>query len=190
MREELKSYARRHNLVGLLGEPVTELLKSYKIEEALEQLQVSEACPLVPEETQSSNEDRRSSMSTAGARKLKPKATNVESIQVPLVAGSVKKENSQKISSNGNRLSLTKKSMNVKPDAAARASIEQKKKPQRPIKLEAKKEKVQPKSPEKKSLLEKDSVDSLPAEESREVTQLEDKENVDALHLEEISSSQ
>ncbi|KAI3868353.1 hypothetical protein MKW92_022279 [Papaver armeniacum] len=189
MRDELKSYARRHNLVGL-GEPVKELLKSYKIEEALEQLQVSEACPLVPEGTQSSNEDRRSSTSAAGARKSKPASTKSESTQVSPVAGSAKKENSQKIPSSGNRLSLTKKSMNVKPDAAARASIEQKKKPQRPIKLEVKIEKVKPKSPGKKVLPKKDSVDSLPAEESLEVTQQEDKENMDALQLEEIDSSQ
>ncbi|OVA13313.1 hypothetical protein BVC80_285g28 [Macleaya cordata] len=184
MRDELKSYARRHNLVEL-GEPVKELLRSYNIVEDLEQLQVSETCSLVPEATQSSSEDCRSSSSTAGASKLKPKSLNSKNIQVSPVAESAKKESNRKIPTTGNRLSLNKNSMRSKPDADIKGVNEQKK-PQKPSKVETKKEKVKPKNQGKKSASEKDSVDPLPAEE----TQQEDKENMDAQQLEEISLTQ
>ncbi|XP_077245831.1 uncharacterized protein LOC143885511 isoform X2 [Tasmannia lanceolata] len=46
LRDELKSYVLRHNLLEL-GEPTKELLRSYNISEDLEQVQVSETCSLV-----------------------------------------------------------------------------------------------------------------------------------------------
>lgn len=78
MRDELKSYARQHNLVEL-GEPVKALFESYNILENFEQLQVSETCSHVPEEgTRSSDDDVRSSSSITGMRKLKPKSLNAD----------------------------------------------------------------------------------------------------------------
>lgn len=74
MRDELKSYAQRHNLAEL-GEPVKELFESYGISENSEQLQISEICSQAPEEgTRSSDDDVHSSSSGTRTRKLKPKS--------------------------------------------------------------------------------------------------------------------
>ncbi|KAL6973317.1 hypothetical protein U1Q18_027497 [Sarracenia purpurea var. burkii] len=85
MRDELKSYAQRHNL-SELGEPVKELFESYNI---LDQLQVSETISQVPEEgTQSSDYDAHSSTSVTRTRKLIPKPLNTSDATVQ--ASSVK----------------------------------------------------------------------------------------------------
>lgn len=76
MREELKRYSQRHNLPEL-KEALKELFDLYNIVENAEHPQVSETCSQVPEEgTRSSDDDVRSSTSTIGARKIKPKSLN------------------------------------------------------------------------------------------------------------------
>ncbi|KAM7479992.1 hypothetical protein LguiA_028205 [Lonicera macranthoides] len=70
MRDELKSYTRRHSLVEL-GDQAKELFESYNILENFEQLHVSETCSQVPEEgTRSSDEDVHSSYSIMGTQSL------------------------------------------------------------------------------------------------------------------------
>ncbi|KAJ8423487.1 hypothetical protein Cgig2_019359 [Carnegiea gigantea] len=92
LREELKSYARRHNL-GEHGEAVKGLFEGYEILETMEQLQVSETYSHVPEDaTTLSDEGVQSTTSTTGTRKLKPKSLNTDS-QASSAKGSSKKEN-------------------------------------------------------------------------------------------------
>ncbi|CAH9092528.1 unnamed protein product [Cuscuta europaea] len=69
MRDELRAYAQRHNLVEL-GESVKQLFESYKILPDFEQLQVSETCSHVLDEevTRSSDDEIHSRSSpVAGA---------------------------------------------------------------------------------------------------------------------------
>ncbi|KAL9243219.1 hypothetical protein vseg_017132 [Gypsophila vaccaria] len=78
LRDELKLYAGRHDL-SELGDAVRSLFDSYEIVESLEQLQVSETCSHVPEDsTTPSGDDVRSTTSTMGSRKLKPKSLNTD----------------------------------------------------------------------------------------------------------------
>lgn len=103
MQEGLKSYVGRHQLDGL-EETVKALFESYNISETMEQWQVSETISHVPEEgTRSSDDDVRSSSSTMGTRKLKPKCLNTDSTQLTPSTESAKKETSQK-SNPGSRL--------------------------------------------------------------------------------------
>ncbi|KAI9175122.1 hypothetical protein LWI28_027726 [Acer negundo] len=173
MRDEFKSYARRHNL-GELGEPVKDLFDLYDISETLEQVQVSETCSQVPDEgTRSSDDEVRSSSSTMGTRKLKPKSLNTDTAQVSQVTESVKKETSPKISSS-NRTRASKNSANAKPVSdAGNRKIE--KKPQKPTKQETvKKNRII--KPGKKSASEEGSVSPSLAGNKVE----ENKENMDA----------
>ncbi|KAK9090666.1 hypothetical protein Sjap_023843 [Stephania japonica] len=177
MKDELKSYARRHNLVEL-GEPAKELLASYNIIEDLEQLAVSETCSHVPEEgTRSSDEDVKSTSST-GARKLKPKSLNTEGFEA---SAESTKEVSQKKNHGGNRASSTRNSKNSKLAQVTGGSNNQKKSP-RPTRHEASKEKPMTRSNLKKSSTESDPVASLPDEELQE-----DKENMDAQEMEQTN---
>ncbi|EXB20717.1 hypothetical protein L484_007624 [Morus notabilis] len=155
VRDELTCYARRHNL-SELGDPVKELFESYNIVvESTGQLQVSETCSQVPEEeTRSSDDEIRSSSSTVGSRKLKPKASNSDAAKVSAVTGSTTKKNTiQKVNptSTRTRVSLTKNSANSRSlaDTGANKSI---KKPQKPIKQELKKERDLTKKKGKKSV--------------------------------------
>ncbi|KAL5544411.1 hypothetical protein UlMin_008195 [Ulmus minor] len=91
MRDELKSYARRYNL----GETVKELFESYNIVENTEQLQTSESCSQLPEGTQSSDDEVRSSTSTVACRKLKPKALNTDNTEVSTVKEPAKQSTTQ-----------------------------------------------------------------------------------------------
>ncbi|OMO99484.1 hypothetical protein CCACVL1_03788 [Corchorus capsularis] len=78
MRDELRSYIRRHNL-GENGEAVKELLESYNISQNSNQPQVSETCSQVPEEgTRSSDDEVHSVSSAVGSTKLKPKSLNTD----------------------------------------------------------------------------------------------------------------
>ncbi|XWS51096.1 hypothetical protein CRYUN_Cryun12cG0147100 [Craigia yunnanensis] len=90
MRDELKSYVRRHNL-GENGEAVKELLESYNVSENSDQPQVSETYSQVPEEGIRSSDDEVHSVSSAvGSRRLKPKSLNTDAAQVSTVAASAK----------------------------------------------------------------------------------------------------
>lgn len=114
IRDKLKAYAHRYDLAKL-GECVNELLKSYNIHEDLKQLQVSETSSLVTEGTQSVEEDVNSStsISTARARKLKPKSLNSESFQSSSVADSTNEGSKKRIPAK-NRISSKKSNLNAK----------------------------------------------------------------------------
>ncbi|KAK9278834.1 hypothetical protein L1049_028413 [Liquidambar formosana] len=154
MRDELKSYARRNNLVEL-GEPVKELFDSYNISENLEQLQVSETFSQAPEEgARSSDDDVHSSSSTMGTRKLKPKSLNTDAVQVSSVTESTKKETTKKHTpATRIRGSLNKNSPNSR-SVSETVGRNLQKKPQKPIKQEAKKETDKTKNQGKKAASE------------------------------------
>ena len=139
MRDELKSYARRHNLTEL-GEPVKQLFEGYNILENFEQMQVSETCSQVPEEgTRSSDDDVRSSSSVTGTRKLKLKSLNTTeaTVQASVVTESVKKDATGK-DNRGTRTRGTwnKNSANVRL-ASETAGSNISKKSQKPSKQES-----------------------------------------------------
>ncbi|XP_028753677.1 uncharacterized protein LOC114713245 [Neltuma alba] len=185
MRDELKSYVRRHNLADL-GEPVKELFESYNItdtEDKTQQSQISETISQVPEEgTRSSDEDVRSSSSTVGTGKLKPKCLNIDSTQISSPAKeSVKKVTGQK--NNGGsraRVDASKNSSNSRSalETGSRRSL---KKSEKPSKQEAGKEKGKVMEKGKKSEVEQTTVSPSPPE----VTIMGDKENMDASLTEE-----
>ncbi|CAL5372439.1 unnamed protein product [Camellia sinensis] len=184
MRDELKSYARRHNLAEL-REFVKELFESYNILENFEQLQVSETCSQVPEEgTRSSDDDVHSSSSVTGARKLKPKSLNTETtVQASAVTESAKKDTTQKDNpGTRTRGSWNKNSANTRP-ALKTAGSSISKKSQIPSKQESNKDKDKIKRVGKKAACEQGSANSSPTDETLQ----ENKENMDAPQMEEIS---
>ncbi|KAL8465009.1 hypothetical protein ACS0TY_034478 [Phlomoides rotata] len=83
MREELKSYVRRHN-PSELEETIKELFESYKISENYEPSEISRACSeATPEPNQASDDDVGSSSSSiTDVGKLKPKALDVNSDEI------------------------------------------------------------------------------------------------------------
>ncbi|KAE8684907.1 putative calmodulin binding protein [Hibiscus syriacus] len=90
MRDEFKSYIRRHNL-GENEEAIQELLERYSVLENSDQPQVSETCSQVPDEgIRSSDDEIRKVSPSAGARRLKPKSLNTDVAQVSYVAKSAK----------------------------------------------------------------------------------------------------
>ncbi|XP_076893922.1 uncharacterized protein LOC143546056 [Bidens hawaiensis] len=98
LKDELKSYACRHNLVDL-GESVKDVFEKYDIKESVEQLQVSVTCSHVPED-----EDAQSLSSATGASKLKPKSLNS--------ASSAAKESVKEVTKKSNLVSKTKAPVN------------------------------------------------------------------------------
>ncbi|CAL9205359.1 uncharacterized protein LOC103975432 [Musa acuminata AAA Group] len=77
VREELKSYIQRHNLLTEQKEYVKDLLQNYNIVEDLDKLNISESCSKLPEEvTQKSDKDR------SKTRSMKPKSLNSENLAV------------------------------------------------------------------------------------------------------------
>ncbi|XP_004299389.1 PREDICTED: uncharacterized protein LOC101313802 [Fragaria vesca subsp. vesca] len=184
MRDELKAYALRHKIGDLadLAVPLKELFESYGVVEN-EQVQVSETCSHVPEEgTRSSDEDAKSSSSTMGTRKLKPKSLNTDIAQVTPVINKPKKEVPQKsIPAARTRASAAKKSSTSAPVSDSGTQRSAAKKPQKPIKQEAKNEKDRKK--QGKSAVEQGSVIPTSVEEALN----ENKENEDAASMEEIN---
>lgn len=155
MKDELTSYARRHDL-GELGDPLKELFERYNVVESTGQLQVSESCSQVPEEgSRSSDDEIRSTSSTVSTTrnlKLKPKASNTDAAQVSPVAGSTKKNTIHKTNPTmRTRGSLTKDSANSRSLSATAANNKSLKKPQKPTKQEVNKEKGLLKKKGKKS---------------------------------------
>ncbi|CAL9067039.1 uncharacterized protein LOC135607390 isoform X2 [Musa acuminata AAA Group] len=77
VREELKSYIQRHNLLAEQKEYVKDLLQNYNIVEDLDKLNISESCSKLPEEVaQKSDKDR------SKTRSMKPKSLNSENLAV------------------------------------------------------------------------------------------------------------
>ncbi|XP_004508766.1 uncharacterized protein [Cicer arietinum] len=101
LQDELKSYSRRHELAEF-GEPLKELLESYKIAEFIEQPQVSQSISQMPEEGTKSSDDELHcySSSTVAEVKLTPKCLDTDSTQpatTPVTTiESTKKETNQK----------------------------------------------------------------------------------------------
>ncbi|GLU12331.1 hypothetical protein SLE2022_290180 [Rubroshorea leprosula] len=177
MRDELRSYARRHDL-GELGDVVKELFEKYNISENSEQRQVSETCSQVPEEgAPSSDEDVHSSCSTVEAG-LKPKSLNTDSppAQVSSATEPVKDTASKRNPATRTRASLNKNSANSRPvsDTGGRKI---QRKAQNAVKPEPKKEMEKIKKQGKKSTTEEGAANPSPATAE---TVEGNKENVDA----------
>ncbi|PSR95828.1 Neurofilament heavy polypeptide like [Actinidia chinensis var. chinensis] len=185
MRDELKSYARRHNLTEL-GEPVKQLFEGYNILENFEQMQVSETCSQVPEEgTRSSDDDVRSSSSVTGTRKLKLKSLNTTeaTVQASVVTESVKKDATGK-DNRGTRTRGTwnKNSANVRL-ASETAGSNISKKSQKPSKQESNEHNNKLKRQAEKSACELDQANPSRTDKALQAN----KENMDAPKMEEIS---
>lgn len=172
MRDELKAYARRHNLAEL-GEPAKQLFKSYNISENLEP-QVSETISQVFEEgTRSSDEDVHSSSSVTGARKLKPKSLDIDATSAKASSGVAK------LAKKGAKFS-TRKSVNA-TSASENVGHSISKKSQKTTKKESEIDKSKMQKQGKCVATEKGPNDtSVP-----ELLQ-EDKENMDSPQMEEV----
>ncbi|XP_048136469.1 uncharacterized protein LOC115728194 isoform X1 [Rhodamnia argentea] len=178
MREELKSYAQRHNLAEY-GESLKELFETYNIAESMEQMQVSETCSQEPEEeTRTSDDDVHSSVSVTGARKLKPKSMNDQSAQTSPVAESAKESKTKTATKIREPVSKNSASSKTFRDREARNL---QKKPQKSVKQEVNKEKV--KKQAGKLAAEEGQNKRLPAEDN-----VENKENMDAGPVKEPSA--
>ncbi|XVE54831.1 hypothetical protein DITRI_Ditri03aG0114100 [Diplodiscus trichospermus] len=126
MRDELKSYVRRHNL-SENEETIKELLERYNVSEKSDQPQVSETCSQVPEEgTRSSDDEVHSVSSAVGSRKLKPKSLNTDAAQVSTVAESAKKGTLKNNPATRNRV-LNKNSSNSRSGSDTGSRLLQKK---------------------------------------------------------------
>lgn len=154
VRDELKSYVRRHNLTEL-GDAVRELFENYNISDTSEQLQVSEICSQVPAEgSRSSDDEVRSTSSVTGSRKLNPKSLNNN-----LGQASPCTESAKETSPKNNPVTRTKRSLNNKTSANSRSVSEMggrkfQKKAEKITKPESNKEKERNRKHGKKSATE------------------------------------
>ncbi|XP_031405560.1 uncharacterized protein LOC116214296 isoform X2 [Punica granatum] len=174
MREELKSYVRKHSLPEL-KEAVKELFDIFNIVESVEQPQVSQTCSQVPEEgTRSSDDDVHSTSSTIGARKIKPKSLNNDVALASQVAAEPDKETLKKNPATKVRESVNRNpaSSRTVPDNGARKV---QKKVQKPMKEGSNVEKEKTERQGKKPAVEGGQDATPPAQD---VT--ENKENLDA----------
>ncbi|KAJ0755008.1 hypothetical protein HanPI659440_Chr09g0353141 [Helianthus annuus] len=158
LKDELKSYACRHNL----GESAKEVFDSYGIQESVEQLQASVTCSHVPED-----DDAHSLSSATGASKLKPKSLTNS-------ASSVAKESVREATQKSNSVSKTKAPMIKKIEKNGKKTIKQ----------ESNKEKQKVKTDPMKPADEKGQLDTS----ANEAVIEENKENMDAPpQVEEVS---
>ncbi|KAK9066533.1 hypothetical protein SSX86_013856 [Deinandra increscens subsp. villosa] len=163
LKDELKSYACRYNLLDL-GESAKEVLGRYGIPESNEQLQVSETCSHMPE---NDVESAQSLSSANGVSKLKPKSLTSS-------ASSAAKESVKETTQKSNLVSRVKAPMNKKMEKNSKKTIKQ----------ESNKVEQKVKNEEMKPADEKAQLDISPNEAVIE----ENKENMDAPPLvEEIS---
>nr|GLL22237.1 uncharacterized protein LOC109191897 isoform X2 [Ipomoea trifida] len=173
MRDELKAYTQRHNLVEL-GEPLKQLFESYNILPDFEHLQVSETCSHVPEEsTRSSDDEIHSTSSVADFEKVVPKPSTKETAETGQAKESTR--NTTLKSDTATKKNRSEKKV-VAAGSGTRGRTTQKKQ-QKPIKNN---DKV--KSQGKKSANE-GLIDAPAPEKVLE----ENKENSDALQTEAIS---
>ncbi|KAL7098732.1 hypothetical protein ACP275_09G036300 [Erythranthe tilingii] len=180
MSDELKMYARNHNL-SELGETVKEVFDSYKISENFEPSQGSGTCPQVPAEGNqlSDNDDdvNSSSSSITDAEKLKPKSLDIN-------AGEIHQANNETTQNDG---PVKKTTRPVRKNAAiSKAAPEVKgrsvqKKPQKSMKQD--KDKV------KKKQRNESAPEEGPLNPPSEASLQENKENMVAQQTEEIIES-
>ncbi|KAL7598683.1 hypothetical protein Lser_V15G21523 [Lactuca serriola] len=154
LRDELKSYTLRHNILEL-GESAKEVLQLYDISESIEGVQVSETC------CSQISEDAISLSSINGVHKPKPKSSSNN-------GGISVKENNQKKPVQHTKASTNKKMTNQQKNMQKQATN----KPKEIVKSKG-----------KKSVTEGVVVSSSP----EEVITQENKENMDAPPVEEIS---
>ncbi|KAL4566538.1 hypothetical protein LXL04_030654 [Taraxacum kok-saghyz] len=158
LKDELKSYTLRHNILDL-GESAKEVLQSYDVLETMENVQVSEAC--CSHEQLQVSEDAISLSSVNETHKPKPKSSNISA-----------KENNQK-----------KLAPKAKPSTNKKTTAQQSVKTPKTLPKEiTNKQKVNSKVKGKKP--DSEVVVSSSIEEA--ITQ-ENKENMDASLVEEIS---
>ncbi|XP_027123866.1 uncharacterized protein [Coffea arabica] len=183
LRDELKSYIRRHSLAEF-GETLKELCQGYNISESLEQLQVSETCSHVPdEETRSSDDDVHSSSSSADSQKLKLEPSNAGVDK----ARQVKDPNKEKTQKNESATKVRRSAKKVAPNAKSGVEAgagRTHKKVQKPRKQEPHNDKL--KKQGKKSSNVEGSLNSPPEDKALQ----ENKENVEAVETEEMSLSE
>ncbi|XP_050220683.1 uncharacterized protein LOC126671035 [Mercurialis annua] len=187
MRDELKSYVRRHEL-SEIGEAVKELFESYNIVDNQEQVQVSETCSQNLEEgTRSSDDEVRSSSSTIETRKLKPRSLNADTPQVTSGTEPSKKEIIQKNASAIRTRSTQNKNIANSPSVKDNAGRNSQKKPQRPntYKQETGKKTEKMKKQGQKSATEEEGSVSPP---KAAITPEEDKENMNDPAMDEMST--
>lgn len=151
MRDELKSYVRRHEL-SEVGEPVKELFESYNISD--NQVQVSETCSQMPEEaTRSSDDEVQSSSCTLGTRKLRPRSLNADAASTASTEAAVKGTTQKNTPAIRTRSSLNKNTANSR-SFSDNGTRKLERKPQKPSKLDATKEKDKIKKQGKKCATE------------------------------------
>lgn len=150
MRDELKSYVCRHNLVAELGEPAKDLLQMYNIVEDLEQLKVSESFSELPVEGNQISGKGPLSFSTASkSGNLKPKSLNSDT---QAVAESNKRESVQKRKpASKNKGSCNESPVNALSVENTNGSNAQKK-PRQPKKMESNRGNGKTKRSPKKSM--------------------------------------
>ncbi|XP_071713820.1 uncharacterized protein [Rutidosis leptorrhynchoides] len=167
LKEELKLYACRHNLVDL-GEYAKEVFQGYEITETIEQLQVSETCSHVPED----GDDTNSLSSATGGSKLKPRSLNSSG------ATSTAKESVKETTHKSNFVSRIKAPVNKKTNNQNTASDTK-----RINKQDFKKEKLKVETEGMKPANDAQVVDT----DAKDTVVEENKENMDAPLVEEIS---
>ncbi|XWS48053.1 hypothetical protein CRYUN_Cryun13aG0039500 [Craigia yunnanensis] len=182
MRDELKSYVRRHNL-GENGEAIKELLESYNVSENSDQPRVSETCvSQVPKEgTRSSDDEVQSVSSAVGSRKLKPKSLNTDAAKASSVTESAKEATPKNNPATRNKV-LNKNSSNSR-SVSDTGSHKLQKRTQKTTKPEPVKRKDKSKRQATKLANEEGKVSPSAAAETVE----ENKENMDAPLTELIS---
>ncbi|KAM7257478.1 hypothetical protein ACFE04_013219 [Oxalis oulophora] len=162
MKDELKSYARRHNL----GESVKEIFEYYNICENEVEVQVSETSSQVPEE----DEIRSTSSIADSTKRLKPKTLNTEPARVSSAKVSTKKETQQ-----AKTRAAKKKTEETKPVSETRVRKLPNNKSQKPSKV-------------KETSAKKPASDKAPVSPTSATEKVqENKENMDEVTLDEIS---
>ncbi|GAA0151292.1 hypothetical protein LIER_10039 [Lithospermum erythrorhizon] len=182
IRDELKSYARKHNLTEF-GDSAKELFENYNITENFEQLQISQTCSHLPEEGTRSSDDDVHSTSSVG---------NMGQVKRNLLAGDaaktmqVNQPKKEKIEKDGSvsklRKSITNKNLSSLKSPADTQGRNSQKRPQK-TKQELSDDKVK-KSAKKPA--HEDSIDPLVAGKTLE----ENKENLDTPNVDEIETSE
>ncbi|XP_071731619.1 uncharacterized protein [Rutidosis leptorrhynchoides] len=178
LKDELKLYACRRNLL-YFGESAKEVFKGYDITEIIEQLQVPEMCSRAPED----GDDTKSLSSVTGGSKVKPRSLNSSGAGATSAAKESVKETTKKT----NHVSRIKAPVNKKTTNHNTASDigneKMQKNCKKSSKQEFKKEKPKAKTEGMKPAKEAQLVET----NSNEVVLEENKENMDASLVEEIS---
>ncbi|XP_039142832.1 uncharacterized protein LOC120280155 [Dioscorea cayenensis subsp. rotundata] len=178
LREELKSYACRYNLVSELGESVKDLMQSYNILEEFEKLSISGSCSESPRDggMHVSDEDVHNSNTTKTGN-LKPKLVNSDALGI---------RESNKLNTVHKKIPTPRNKSSVDKNSKTVTSTEQKRS-QRLKKPESNAEKVKIKSSLRGTPIPAEKVDSIDTSQADEEEALsqEEKENMDVQLMEQ-----